>query len=406
MQALDTGEKLAGTDDKLFPLPLQHHGGLAGRQRRTSLKHVQLAAKRYLLPWTKALQPLMICLRLNFFHNPVPYHIDDESLNPQKLTSRAPAIKVTAMRIAVMGAGAVGGYFGARLALAGHDLTFIGRGSHLAAMRESGLRIHSPNGDIHIEHAVFCEHAGETAADLVLVCVKSYDTETAAKAIAPMVRGDTMVVSLQNGIGNTEKLATLWGSDRIFAGVVYIAAQLVSPGVIRHSNGGRIIFGSPTGAGRPAAERIAQTLSAAGISCAVSADIATVQWSKLLWNAPFCAISCLTRATPKQIVECEPLTRLATDCMAEVQAAASTRDVKLPRKLFDEAIAFSRTLGEFEPSMLQDLRARKRLEYEALNGVVVRLLKETGQTAPVNQVFYELLQQLDRTNREEAVSSP
>ncbi len=311
------------------------------------------------------------------------------------------------MRIAVMGSGAVGGYFGARLAAAGHELIFIARGHHLQAMRRSGLRIDSPNENLQVERAVFTDRPDElTGADLVLFCVKSYDTETAAKALAPLIGDGTMILSLQNGVDNAEKLASLWGEQRTLAGVVYIGAQLDSPGVIRHSNGGKIIFGRLDGAVGAAADLIEQTLSAAGITCAISANIQTVQWAKLLWNAPFCAISCLTGANVKQIVESETLTQLAVDCMVEVQAAARARAVELARSLVDETIAFSRGLGAFKPSMLQDLEARKPLEYEAFNGIVVKLLRQAGETAPINQSFYALLQQLDKQNREEAVRKP
>jgi 2-dehydropantoate 2-reductase len=127
-----------------------------------------------------------------------------------------------------------------------------------------------------------------------------------------------------------------------------------------------------------------------------------VQWGKLLWNASFCAISCLARANVKQIVESEGLTELAIDCMSEVQAAASTRGIELRRSLFDETIAFSRGLGDFKPSMLQDLEARKPLEYEAFNGIVIKLLTQAGQSAPINKSFYALLQHLDKKIREEA----
>jgi 2-dehydropantoate 2-reductase len=311
------------------------------------------------------------------------------------------------MRIAIMGSGAVGGYFGAKLAAAGHELIFIARGPHLEAMRRSGLRIDSPNGNLHVKHALFTDGTDETAAvDLVLLCVKSYDTETAARALAPLIGDGTVILSLQNGVDNADKLASLWSEQRTFAGVVYIGTQLDSPGVIRHSNGGKIIFGRLDGAVGGAAERIEQTLSAAGVTCAISATIQTIQWAKLLWNAPFCAISCLTGANVKQIVESETLTQLALDCMVEVQAAARTRGVELARLLFDETIAFSRALGAFKPSMLQDLEARKPLEYEAFNGVVVKLLRQAGETAPINQSFYALLRQLDKRNREEAVRQP
>jgi 2-dehydropantoate 2-reductase len=127
-----------------------------------------------------------------------------------------------------------------------------------------------------------------------------------------------------------------------------------------------------------------------------------VQWGKLLWNASFCAISCLARANVKQIVESEGLTDLAIACMLEVQAAACTRGIELRRSLFDETIAFSRGLGDFKPSMLQDLEARKPLEYEAFNGIVIKLLTQAGRSAPINQSFYALLQHLDKKIREEA----
>jgi 2-dehydropantoate 2-reductase len=310
------------------------------------------------------------------------------------------------MRIAVMGSGAVGGYFGAKLAAAEHELVFIARGPHLAALRRSGLWIKSPSGNLHLEGVVFTDSAKDAGAvDLVLFCVKSYDTMAAARTLAPLIGDGTRILSLQNGVDNPEKLATLYPSQQIFAGVVYIAAQLESPGVIRHATGGKIIFGRLDGAVGAEAMLIEQTLSAAGITCAISSNIQSVQWAKLLWNAPFCAISCLTGATAKQIVDSRALTQLALDCMLEVQAAARTRQVELARDLFDETIAFSRGLGSFRPSMLQDLEARKPLEYEAFNGLVVELLQQIGETAPINRAFYALLQQLDKKNREKAEPS-
>jgi 2-dehydropantoate 2-reductase len=311
------------------------------------------------------------------------------------------------MRIAIMGSGAVGGYFGAKLAAVGHELTFIARGPHLAAMRRSGLRIDSPNGNLHVHDAVFTDNpAAARTADLVLFCVKSYDTEIAARVLAQRLGDHALILSLQNGVDNIEKLSRFWSSQRIFAGVVYIGAELHASGIIHHSSGGKIIFGRVDGTAGGAAEQIERTLSGAGVGCALSANILAVQWAKLLWNAPFCAISCLTGATAREIAESETLTRLAMDCMAEVRAAARTRGIDLARSLFEETMAFSRGLGAFKPSMLQDLKARKPLEYEAFNGLVVRLLRQAGEAAPVNQSLYALLQQLDKKNREEAQRLP
>ena len=307
------------------------------------------------------------------------------------------------MRIAVMGTGAVGGYFGAKLAAAGHDLVFIARGKHLEAMQRQGLRVNSPGGNLHIESARFTADAHDAGSvDLILFCVKSYDTETAAEALAPMIGARTTILSLQNGIDNPEKIARRWGDERTLAGVVYVGAQIAAPGVVTHSAGGKIIFGPSAGAIHENAKLVEQTLSAAGIPCELSGDIQKMQWTKLLWNASFCAVSCLTRANVKQIVESEPLTRLVLDCMSEVQAAALTRGVDLPDQLCEEALTFSKGLGAFKPSMLQDLEAGKPLEVDAFNCVVVKLLQQAGKAAPTNQSFYAMLEYLDNRLRKEA----
>jgi 2-dehydropantoate 2-reductase len=307
------------------------------------------------------------------------------------------------MRIAIIGTGAVGGYFGAKLAAAGHELAFIARGKHLEALQRDGLHIVSPNGNLSVRAAVFTASPEDVNdIDLVLFCVKSYDTEAAAKAFASLVGERTTILSLQNGIDNSEKLARLWGERRTLAGVVYLGAQIDSPGVIAHSSGGKIVFGPLDSNGNESAKTVERVLSEARILSEVSDNIRKVQWGKLLWNAPFCAISCLARANVKQIVESERLTQLALDCMSEVQAAAFIRDIELRHSLFDETIAFSRGLGGFKPSMLQDLEARKPLEYEAFNGIVIKVLTQAGRQAPINQCFYTLLQHLDKKIREEA----
>ena len=307
------------------------------------------------------------------------------------------------MRIAVIGSGAVGGYFGAKLAEAGHELVFFARGRHLEALRRNGLRIITPSGNLSVRDAVFTASPEAIhAVDLVLFCVKSYDTETAAIAFGSLADNRATILSLQNGIDNPEKLARLWGEERTLAGVVYVGAQIDSPGVIAYFNGGKIVFGALDRESNESATAVERVLSEARIPCEMSGNIRKVQWGKLLWNAPFCAIGCLARANVRQIVESEELTQLAVGCMSEVQSAALVRGIELRRSLFDETIAFSRGLGDFKPSMLQDLEARKPLEYEAFNGIVTKILTQAGQAAPINQSFYALLQHLDKNIREEA----
>jgi 2-dehydropantoate 2-reductase len=305
------------------------------------------------------------------------------------------------MRIAVMGTGAVGAYFGAKLAAtAFHELAFIARGAHLEAMKKHGLTIKSYQGDLHVRDAVFsAEPAQVGTVDLVLFCVKSYDTDSAAPALAPLVGAQTIILSLQNGIDNTDKIARHWGEWRCLSGVVYVGAALASPGVIEHSTGGRIIFGNRDGSRGMATDLVEEALRASQIPYELSADIRQVQWHKLLWNTAFCAISSLTHATTQEIVESASLRQLAVDCMSEAHAAAATAGVNLRREAIEETLSFSRTLGHFKASMLQDLEAGKPLEYEAFNGIVIKQLESLGKAAPVNSVFYHALRFLDERVR-------
>lgn len=310
------------------------------------------------------------------------------------------------MRIAVMGSGAVGGYFGAKLAAAGHDLAFVARGKHLAAMQRDGLRVRSADGELLIKNALFTDAPSAIGnVELILFCVKSYDTETANSLMSPLVGPRTTILSLQNGIDNPQKLAAVWGASRILAGVVYVGAAMEQPGVVAHSSGGRIVFGALDGASNENVETVEQALAAGQIPHERSEEIAKVQWIKLLWNASFCAVSCLTRANVKQIVESEPLTQLVRDCMTEVQAAARTRGIELSPARLDQTLEFSRTLGNFKPSMLQDLEAGKPLEYEAFNGIVVKLLGQAGSRAPTNEAFYNMLDFIDQQIRGAGIES-
>ncbi len=300
-----------------------------------------------------------------------------------------------------MGTGAVGGYFGARLSAAGHNVAFIARGDHLEAMRQGGLRIKSVNGDFEIR-ARFTDDPREIGpVDVVLFCVKSYDTEEAAATLAPMVGDRTAILSLQNGVDNADKIAGRWGKERALGGVVYLGALVPTPGQITHSAGGRIVLGNLDGQPDESARRVERIFTSAQIPCAVSAEIRKIMWTKLVWNSPFCAISCLARATVEEILESDSLRRLAADCMEEVREAAGTAGIELAPSIVDETFHFSRGLGKFKPSMLQDLEAGKPLEYEALNGIVVDVLKRQGKRASINETAVAVLKFLDRRIRAE-----
>jgi len=300
------------------------------------------------------------------------------------------------LRIAVMGSGAVGSYFGARLAAAGHDVAFIARGAHLEALRKQGLKIKSIRGDLHIR-SLFTPTPEEVGpVDLVLFCVKSYDTEEAGKKLAPLMNEKTVILTLQNGVDNPDKITSLWDKQRTLAGVVYIGARVMAPGTIEHSAEGRIVFGGLDGEVSERTKLIQQIFSAAQIPCAISTEIRKVLWGKLVWNAPFCAIACLTRATVKEILESDSLRELAVSCMEEVREAAKSQRFDLSPALIEQTLKVSESLGDFKPSMLQDLEAGKPLEYEAFNGVVVKLLRRAGKSAPTNEIFYGALKFLDK----------
>lgn len=303
------------------------------------------------------------------------------------------------MRVAVVGAGAVGGYFGARLAAAGHEVGFVARGRHLEEARREGLKIKSVQGGLHIR-ALFTSEPREIGpVDLILFCVKSYGTEEAAGELAPLISKETAILSLQNGIDNPDKIASLWGNEHTLAGVVYIAAEILAPGTIGHSAGGRIVLGGLDGGASEQAKAVRELFAAAGVPCDVSAEIRKVMWGKLVWNAPFCAIACLARATAQEIVESVSLKKLAVDCMGEVIEAARCLGIDLAPSVIEDAIKLSENLGGFKPSMLQDLEGGKPLEYEAFNGIVVKTLRQAGKPAPVNETFYAALKFLDRKNR-------
>lgn len=303
------------------------------------------------------------------------------------------------MRVAVMGAGAVGGYFGARLAAAGNEVAFVARGRHLEAMRKEGLKVKSFHGDFHVRSLFTSEPAEIGPMDLILFCVKSYSTEEAARKLAPLLGTDTAILSLQNGVDNPDKIANLWGNERTLAGVVYIAAEILAPGTIGHSAGGRIVLGELDGEASEQTKAVQGLFAAARVPCDVSMEIRKVMWGKLVWNAPFCAIACLARATAQEIVDSDSLRKLAADCMGEVIEAAKCRGIGLAPSVIEDAVKLSRGLGPFKPSMLQDLEAGKPLEYEAFNGIVVKILRQAGKPAPVNEIFYAALKFLDQKNR-------
>jgi len=305
------------------------------------------------------------------------------------------------MRVLVLGAGAVGGYFGARLAEGGHDVTFVARGENLDALRRDGLTVRLADRTMHLSpvHAVR-EPADAPRPALVLVCVKSHDTPAAAAALRPVVSADTIVLSLQNGIENEEILARELALPPLMVACTRIGVALVAPATIEYSGRGTIVFGEVDGRESPRARQVAATLAAAGVPYELRSDILVPAWEKLAWNAGFNAVTTLTQATVAQVMA-QPASRgLVVATMEEVDAVATALGVPVRRSRTEAVLADSVAgLPDFETSMLQDYRRGRRLEHDALNGAVVRAAARVGISVPVNRVLLALLARLDPASR-------
>ncbi len=298
------------------------------------------------------------------------------------------------MRIAVMGTGGVGGYFGARLALGGCDVSFIARGRHLDAIRGHGLKVESPLGDMHLATPRATDDPADIGpVDLVLFVVKLWDTETAAKAVAPLIGPETAVVSLQNGVRKDDILRNVLGEPAVMGGACYIAAQIAQPGVIRHSGTmQKLVFGEYDGKRSMRAEAFLDACRQAGVEAEISADIRRTIWEKFVFLV---GLSGLTTTIRKPIgpIRSNPRTRaLLHDAMREVVAVGRAQGVQLAADFADNRLAFSDGLpATMTSSMHNDLERGNRLEVDGLSGGVVELGGAAGVPTPVNRVIYDIL---------------
>ena len=298
------------------------------------------------------------------------------------------------MKIAVFGAGAVGAYIGGRLAEAGQDVAFIARGAHLAAIRENGLRVESPNGDIHIHPAQVSDDPAEIGpVDYILFAVKLFDTETVARACAPMIGADTVVVALQNGVDSESAIGAIVGPERVMGGTVYIASVVAEPGVIRQTGQfAKVIFGEMDGKDSARGARLETACREAGLDVVLSPAVETEIWMKFIVLAALSGVTTATRK-PVGLLRDDPDTRaLFENAIAEAVAVGRARGVKLPD---DAATRQMATIDGFPEtmvaSMLHDLDGGRRLELDHLSGAVRRLGRESGVPTPVHDVLYAVL---------------
>lgn len=298
------------------------------------------------------------------------------------------------MKIAIMGAGGVGGYFGAKLAQSGADVTFIARGAHGAAIREKGLRVYSPNGDILVHPA---KAAGDPAmigkVDVVMFCVKLWDVESAAEACKPLIGPDTAVICFQNGVDAEDRVAAILGADHAVGGVAAIAALIEAPGVIRHTGTmAWLKYGELDGRASPRLEAFDAACKKAGFEATLSSDITVDIWRKFAFLAPMAGATATTRMPIGPILADAETRRLFADLIAETVAVGRAKGARLEDGIEAKQLAFAEGLpGEMKASMLGDLERGNRLELDWLTGAVTRLGRELGVPTPVSDIVYTLL---------------
>lgn len=298
------------------------------------------------------------------------------------------------MRIAVMGSGGVGGYFGARLAQAGNDVAFIARGAHLAAMRARGLTVKSANGDAHLARpAVTDDPATLPPADVVIFAVKLWDTETAAQQLRPLLAGGGVVVPFQNGVESIDRIAAVVGAAPVMGGVAQISATIAEPGVIAHTGTmARLRFGTVLPAQRLAAERLRAACTTAGVDAELVPDVRLALWMKFVFLAAFSGCTTLARQ-PVGVLRADPDLRATLEsAMREAWLVGRAKAIALADDFIATQMQFVDGLPpEMRSSMQNDLAAGNRLEAPWLSGAVARMARECGIDAPVNATIYAAL---------------
>jgi len=297
------------------------------------------------------------------------------------------------MRIVVMGSGGTGGYFGAKLARAGEDVTFVARGAHLEAIRAGGLRVKSAIDGEWVVRAPAVERlAGLPPADLVLFCVKSFHTDSAGEAIKPVVGPDTGVLPVQNGVDNEERLERILGPGHVMGGVAQVLATIEAPGVVSHRFLGRIVFGEMDGRESERARAFLQACERAGIQAQISPNMLRALWEKYVFIAAHAGMTALTRS-PAGVVRAVPETRaMYRLILGEMVALGNAAGAGLDADLADTAMGMLDNLGAaFTSSLHHDLAEGKRLELEALHGHAVRLGERHGIPTPMLFAVYAAL---------------
>jgi 2-dehydropantoate 2-reductase len=295
--------------------------------------------------------------------------------------------------IAVIGAGAVGGYYGARLIQHGFNVHLHMR-NDFAAVRKQGLQIQSRDGDFSLspeQVKVYESPEQMPPADLVLVTLKTTANDQLEELIKPILKSDSAIVTLQNGLGNEDRLAELFGPDRILGGMAFVCINRTEPGKIVHLDHGRIHLGefaSPPGA---RTNRIAEIFNTGAVPCRVLDNLIVGRWDKLVWNVPFNGLGALLDLTTDKLIGSERGMALVRRIMREVIAAAAGAGINLKSEIIEEKIRYTHTMGAYQTSMQIDRQLKRPLEIEAILGNPLKLTHRRNVVTPAMEMIYNLL---------------
>ena len=297
------------------------------------------------------------------------------------------------MRIAVMGAGSIGGYFGGMLAQSGHDVTLIARGKHLETIRKDGLKILNDDGHFLVKCDATDDPTSIGVVDLVLLTVKTYQNDMAIPPLRSLIDSSTSILCLQNGMDSYQSITRLLQIQDPLPGAAYIEASVQSPGIIRQSGTVvKIVFGELNGTLSSRGTEIQKVLSDSGIDTQFTTDILKTLWTKFLFISTMAGITCLTRETLAQLVPKEDWPNIIIDCMKEIEAVGRRNNINLENDVVKTTMDYiTESLENMQASMHTDLMAGRPLELDALNGAVVRAGKLADIPTPINSLIYAML---------------
>ena len=300
------------------------------------------------------------------------------------------------MRIAIMGSGGMGGFLGAKLAMAGHDVTFIARGEHLKAINSNGLKLHSNEGDMHIHPAQAIENTKDVGpVDLILFCVKLYDTEEAARACLPMIGENTFILTLQNGVNSVDIISAVVGNGKTIGGSIYVSASIQSPGVIKHSGGTNTIrFAEVDNLPSPRTEILERIFKEAGLIGVREENLQQMLWTKFVLLCANAGMGSLTDSGARTMCSDPDTKEILLGAMWEVYNVAKAMGIDLPEDTVQDALNLILSAGhkkDLIASQCLDLRSGNKLELEWAQGTLHRLGKQYGVPTPINSTAYVAL---------------